>query len=455
MVRGLPSFYRGENVPKSYSMTYVPGQKRWIKVYKGKAHSVSCRQLGCLPSKEASWLAANQWWDYRKKEIDAATAPNPEQVATKQIAATLDGLDVNLLRELVAKADAAKVLLASLEDRAERGEVGPAVVGFEMNTGMITRAAKKLNPDAAPERTVAAQVKRWLAMLMAGGMKTGTVQYYRYSIARFAAWIGQTADVEGITGTKLEEFFGYLGVQVAERKMAVGTAAETMKSVRQFVGRLAELSVIPLPGNLNSRRLKFEVGTTTITTFTDDEVKRVLASCVGRLAKTRAYLLLMLNCGMTQKDVAELRNDEVDWKNGTITRQRSKRKGRAGALTVTYPLWPETLAELVRHRAAGELALRTGGGKPLVAKWSVGEKMRSYDCVSSAWRAVAKAAAVKKTLKIFRKTAASKLAEHKDYKYYAAYFLAHSPRSVAERHYVKPSEDEFRAAVNWLRSQWM
>ena len=54
-------------------MTWVSGQKRWLKNYKGKMHAVSPRQLGVEPTKEASRLAANDWWTKKQTEIDATT----------------------------------------------------------------------------------------------------------------------------------------------------------------------------------------------------------------------------------------------------------------------------------------------------------------------------------------------------------------------------------------------
>ena len=77
----------------------------------------------------------------------------------------------------------------------------------------------------------------------------------------------------------------------------------------------------------------------------------MLAGCDGFSDKTKLYLLLMLNCGMYQNDIAELLDEEVNWKNGTITRARSKTRDRNGPV-VTYKLWPETFALLKKHNRA-------------------------------------------------------------------------------------------------------
>ena len=60
----------------------------------------------------------------------------------------------------------------------------------------------------------------------------------------------------------------------------------------------------------------------------------------------------------------------------------------------------------------------------------------------------------RKPLKLLRKTGSSKLAEHPAYKYYAQYYLGHSPKTIADRHYVQPSQVEFDQAIQWLGSQF-
>ncbi len=56
-------------------------------------------------------------------------------------------------------------------------------------------------------------------------------------------------------------------------------------------------------------------------------------------------------------------------------------------------------------------------------------------------------------MKHLRKTSATLLGEHPQYKFFCNHFLADSPRNVADRHYVVPSEAEFFAALDWLRGK--
>jgi hypothetical protein len=59
------------------------------------------------------------------------------------------------------------------------------------------------------------------------------------------------------------------------------------------------------------------------------------------------------------------------------------------------------------------------------------------------------------SFKHLRKTAASMLANHSEYASYAQFFLGHAPDTVADTHYVRPSQERFDGAVNWLRDQFL
>ena len=46
-------------------------------------------------------------------------------------------------------------------------------------------------------------------------------------------------------------------------------------------------------------------------------------------------------------------------------------------------------------------------------------------------------------------------AQHPQYKFYCQYFLAQSARTVADRHYVIPNDQEFFEALDWLGKQFL
>jgi hypothetical protein len=57
------------------------------------------------------------------------------------------------------------------------------------------------------------------------------------------------------------------------------------------------------------------------------------------------------------------------------------------------------------------------------------------------------------SMKHLRKTSASLLGMHPHFKFFANHFLADSPRSIADKHYVTPNDAEFFEALDWLRGQ--
>jgi intergrase/recombinase len=115
----------------------------------------------------------------------------------------------------------------------------------------------------------------------------------------------------------------------------------------------------------------------------------------------------------------------------------------------------------LENRYGEPLALVSMDGKPLVHK-SYNKKghLTKTDAVRNAYNRTAEklknhGITINGSFKHFRKTAASKLEEHDTYGRYVVHFLGQSPRTVAGRHYVTPSQEQFTAAVEWLRTQFL
>lgn len=430
---------------KRYLMTWQASTKRWFKKHKGKMYIVSCRQLEAAANKESSAEAANAWWEAKLEEIDKAPPTEEDR-----------------------KANAFKVWSMVQDwgqlDEDTREKLVDSLVGtgqyqnLKSQAGTLVETAVK---PASPDRTVMAQVESWKQLLhsacLSGQMSEGRFDGYCRNIGKFVKWIGPDTSIDAINEDKVEDYFNHLSTQVGAEKYATNYAHTLLMTAKQFINRLAEKKLIPVPGNLRSRRFRFNHSVAAkIETFTPEEVRSMLATCDGFSEKTKLYLYLMLNCGMYQNDIAELRQDEVNWSKGTVTRARSKTRERHGPV-VTYQLWPETFALLKKHRAAtGELALTTDEGNPLVRFWLEAGKARRYDVIQSAWTRLAEKMKVKKIrlgMKHLRKTSASLLGQHPHFKFYANHFLADSPRTMADKHYVQPSNEEFFQALRWLRGQ--
>ncbi|HEY7155765.1 MAG TPA: tyrosine-type recombinase/integrase [Gemmataceae bacterium] len=430
---------------KKYLMTWMAPTRRWVKKFKGKMYFVSCRQLGIEDeNKEASADAANDWWRAKQKELESAP-PTEAEVRANAIKVWSMVQDWGML------------------DEAAREKLVDGILGEGQYQKLKQQAAAIEEQVHAPlpGRSIREQVETWKKLLLAicgaGQMSAGRYDAYCRNIEPFADWAGPDAAIDTIDEAKLEGYFTHLSVQVTTGKYSANYAHTLLMTAKQFVSRLAEQKLIPLPGNIRSRRLRFNHSAPKkVETFSTEEVRALLSACDGFSERTKLFLLLMLNCGMYQNDIAELTKEEVDWSKGTIRRARSKTRERNGPV-VTYKLWPETFALLKRYRAkTGELALTTNKGKPLVRYWLENGRQRRYDVIQAVWTQLADKLGVAKirlAMKYLRKTSASLLASHPHYKFYANHFLADSPRSVADRHYVVPSDPEFFEALAWLRGQ--
>jgi integrase len=419
-------------------MSWVASTSRWKKMHRGKMYVVSCRQFGVPETKEASWRAANEWW-----EQQLATPDQDERVAramkVSRLVQDFGKLDDDARREAV------EALLGAGSFDSIKAQAGTILAGMDA---------------PSPERTVKAQIEAWKTLLrgvcQSGQMSEGRFDAYCRNIGKFVDWIGPETAIDAVDEAKLEGFFNHLSAKVGAEEYSPTYAHTLLMTAKHFISRLAEMRLIPLPGNIRSRRFRFNHSVATrIETFTPAEVRELLETCDGFSERTKLYLLLMLNCGMYQNDIAELLADDVDWRKGTLTRARSKTRERGGPV-VTYRLWPETFALLKRHRAEGELALTTDEGNPLVRYWLEDGKMRRYDAIQSAWSRLAEkmsSGKIRLGMKHLRKTSATVLGQHLHFKFYANHFLADSPKSIADRHYVHANDAEFFDALNWLRGQ--
>jgi hypothetical protein len=111
----------------------------------------------------------------------------------------------------------------------------------------------------------------------------------------------------------------------------------------------------------------------------------------------------------------------------------------------------------------GERVLVNEDGGPLwvedVKNVNGKDKYSKTDNVASAYyRLVRKLKSKKlighKCLKQLRKTSPSMLEGNSRYDHLARHFLGHSPRGVADKHYINPNQDLFDEAVMWLGEQF-
>ena len=175
---------------------------------------------------------------------------------------------------------------------------------------------------------------------------------------KFAGQVG----VENLNANLLANYHTHLLTEIQAEKITATYAKGLLGTAKSFVRHLWEREVIDsLPRNLN--KLQIATDAPTIKTFTPKEITTLLDEATER---TRLYALLMLNTGMTGKDISDLDPKEVDWQQGRIIRKRSKTKREKSVPVVNYKLWPETFRLLKKYgNRKGEHVLLNSQGLPL------------------------------------------------------------------------------------------
>jgi integrase len=485
---------------RQYLMSWIPKQKRWMKLYKGHRYAVSCRQLDVPTTKEDSWRAANDWWRKKLAELEvAAHASHPHREHLDLLAAQREWA----LRH--GQTDLANALSAHIEETEKLTEDvimqqpdgiepphgdGPVVAdniriaelfGVTVPPDLDPQIARYLfgdhriwqerfsrdrHPRTPAEKTVGRQVDRWVeiqqASAHAGKITPDRADNNRIALNHFKTFMNAGSPVEAITAERLDDYFMFCLGKVAERQKdsakragwSVDYAKKVFGVARTFIRFLWERGgVVELPRNISSPAFKFKVASRRVPTMTDEELKMQVGNATGQL---KLHLLLMANCGMLQTDISELRQSEVDWAAGRIIRKRSKTKDAEDVPTVNYKLWPITFQLLQRYRSADpEFVLLTESGNRWVGKaMLVSGKLKKADNIASCYVHLKKKTGIRKALKLIRKTSASKIEGHKEYGRYKTHFLGHSPRTVADRHYAAPSVELFDEIIGWLGRQY-
>lgn len=436
-----------------FLMTWDENKRRWTKMHKGCTYRVTCTELGVQSNKSASYLAANQWWKSKQVEIAGQQPTHHHQQAIDELNRRVEWAKLHSLPEAVsALQQDVKTLL-----KDEGGDLHPSLFTRPSEAAQsvwVDRLSRQT--VTPPDRTIQALSGRFLA-LSATRVEGGELSASEHDLAcrctsHFIDWIGPGNDPAVINADRWEAYFLHLRGLVAAKRRSREYAKKDWRYAKMFVEWLASLDKIPTPKNLHSRRYRFGATANVIVTFTPHEARQMIEQAPGQL---RLHLLLMLNCGFYQSDIADLRHAEID--GGYITRQRSKTRHHGDCVpTVSYRLWPVTLELLCHHTSSHKvLALTTLAGKSWVEEIVVDNRIKSRrDGIKSNYAHLTKRLKVDKPLKTFRKTSSSLLDGNPEFSRYAQFFLGHSGRTTAEKHYVKPDQEQFDRAIEWLRQQY-
>jgi integrase len=331
--------------------------------------------------------------------------------------------------------------------------------GVQDRWGAIARAEWERFSDGATDdepngdTTIGAGIAAFLRLKLSE-VETKTISPGRYESLRshlkhFETFTNKHKPIASITSTLLLAYRTRLLEEIKRGTIQHASGKDRMASIRQFVKHLWRIELIDqLPRVMDD--LTIRVPTKAVRLFDDDEITSLLATATGA---GKLFILLSLNCGMLQKDIADLRQSEVDWIEGRITRKRSKTNHHEDVPIVCYQLWPETFELLKARRSRHpKLALTNRRGNPLKRESIVNGKLKVVCNISSTYDRLRRKLKITKPYKLLRKTSASKLAS--EYPSCRILFLGQSDTTIADKHYIKPDQGVFDRAVTWLGEQF-
>lgn len=265
------------------------------------------------------------------------------------------------------------------------------------------------------------------------------------NVRHFVEFAGGHAPITKLDSQMLVGYYA----QLQDELWSASYTADVWAASKQFIRWCWQTDLImSLPRIIDSKDFVFKRPLKTINLFGIDELRTLLHHASDL---TKLYLLIMMNCGYTQKDISDLKPDQVDWVEGRIRRKRSKTEDNKNVPEVNYKLWDRTFELLQQFgRQHGERVLLNANGKPLKTEFIKDGRDSKVDCIRLAYGRVCKKLGIvkPKPLKLIRKTSATMI--DNQFKGYGSYFLGHAPRSTAERYYVVPNQQEFDEAVQKL-----
>lgn len=411
------------------------------------------------PLKRDDWFEANfesnipEWVKLPTLTEFYALAP-PD--ATKQPATSSSSARMAVALGLELPAE--PVVITPTQEQTDRLDGSPLRIARELWRDRLAVMKRKAAPG---DESLQTHVQKFLSQkenqAKAGEVSNGRYYALKLHLTHFQDWLGKDTDVKEIDAEVLINYHMNLLEKTTSKSWGKTTANHYLTTVKAFVRWLWQtnaISTLPRVLDGKSQALKITKPRPGIVTFTKEEIKALLAKASDR---TKLYVLLMLNCGMTQKDISDLLVSEVDWKEGRVIRKRSKTGDCENVPTVNYKLWPETFRLLNQERDAKskERVVSNTNGSPVWSEEITKEgKYQKNDNVKSAFDRLRKVVKIEKPLKSLKKTSASLLRNSGQFSGVEGLFLGHAPQSMSDKHYTQVPQELFDRAVHWLAEEY-
>jgi hypothetical protein len=425
---------------------------RWQKVYKGSTYYISAD----YKTKSAAWDA----WLALKSTIDSGHDANKPHRASYQNAIERFRLEADFHAERGEHDLAAhkRQRADDLQRRFDHSTTPPAIMPEESpyflsgdSTGLIWQDRLERQEQATKQGVT---LEQYVAQFLDHASVVRKVSLGRRNNIRMQLdcllnWLGRTTSIETLNAATVQGFYTHVKANQTDV-----TGFDTWSTFKRFVKWLWGLDLIDLPKNLDSKEYTFPRKRKKIEIISDDDLKSLFAKATER---TTLYMLLGLNTAMTQVDIAWLRHENVDWGKGELTYKRKKEEEEENVPTVTYKLWDETFRLLKKHRSEhAEFVLVNRNGKQLKVESETADgKYSKTDNIASRFYHCCTNADVSTSFKYLRKTSATKIDNHGEYRgrHFDSLFLGHAPDTTAGQHY--SAKERFPDdVVAWLGTEY-
>ncbi len=431
------------------SMTWQQDKKRWRKWYKKVLYRVTCDELGCPGTKAESYQAANAWWIKKKAEIDGQRPPHPYDHVISEMQGRKDwlishGLDPGAYSAWMKEVEGWK---EEKDDPLHPSIVNNLQNSFSPLPEVWHDRFERDQPKNQQDRSIGVQVAGYLDLLM-NRVQAKNLSVSEYDSARlclnvFKGWMGEDSLVKQITPDLWERWYK----AILDSKVSIPYKRHRLRHARNFVTWLVGRGFILAPANLHSRLFRLGNDDKEVKPLLVHEVLELIGKAKGIL---RLHLMLMINCGFTQRDISDLRPEEIVWEEQRIDRRRSKTR-KIRTPYVSWRLWDETwrLLKEYAHRS-GDHALLTESGRTWMRDEIRNGKRSKTDSIKSLY---VNAGLASTPLKRLRSTGAS-LIKKEFGREVGDHWLGHGPKNVSDRSYFAKDQDRLDEAVKWLGEQF-
>ncbi len=438
-------------------------------------------------TKQGSLAAANAWWEVKLGQLTAPTVSPEKQEALSDIAKKIDWArrhkpdEVERLerrRDILLKSAPDEVIaedqdiieenlrIAELSGSIIAQDTDPILLSDQYGNRRIWQERLRTDSIVSAEKSISAAIERFLkpkfALVNAGRLSAGRYDNVRRQLRLLEAYWGGATLLDAINEKKIRDWIDHVtarihsGTKTVDRPWSNSYARDIFQATDEFVKYCWKQREIPsLPRNLDELSVSVS-DPDEIQTFSNDEIRKLLDNAKGQL---RLHLLLMLNCGFTQKDISDLRKSELDLDLGKIERKRSKTRGTKSVPRVAYKLWECTIRELRLHLSSDPvLALLNRSGNPWTGSSLENDpqngKLKRRDGIKTQFDRLKAKVGITKPLTVFRKTSSTRIFNCPKYTHLTSFFLGHSSKTTSESYYARREAEALKNAIKWLGEQY-